>query len=43
MKREKNYKFDCGAVPYGRATADSTDAAQVDRVKVASGFRQTQN
>jgi hypothetical protein len=31
-----------GAVPYGRATADSADAAQVGRANVASGFRQTQ-
>jgi hypothetical protein len=36
-----NYKFDCGAVPYGRATADNANAAQVDRVNVANGFRQT--
>jgi hypothetical protein len=35
-------KFDCGAVPYGRATTDSANAAQVDRVNVAKGFRQTQ-
>jgi hypothetical protein len=38
----RDEKFDCGAVPYGRATADSADAAQVDRVNVAKGFRQTQ-
>jgi hypothetical protein len=40
---ESHNEFDCGgAVPYGGATADSADAAQVDRVNVESGFRQTQ-
>jgi hypothetical protein len=28
--------------PYGRASSDSADAAQVDRVNVASSFRQAQ-
>jgi hypothetical protein len=43
LKISCNYsKFVCGAVPYGRATADSANAAQVDRVNVAKGFRQTQ-
>jgi hypothetical protein len=37
-----NKKFDCGVVRYGRATADCADAAQLGRVNVASGFRQTQ-
>jgi hypothetical protein len=34
-----NWKLDCGAVSYGRATDDSADAAQVGRVNVARGFR----
>jgi hypothetical protein len=42
MKKNENQKLDCGAIPYGRATADGDDAAQVDRVKVASSFRQAQ-
>jgi hypothetical protein len=41
-KSRRSYKLDCGAVPYDRATADSADAAQVDRVNVASSFRQAQ-
>jgi hypothetical protein len=38
----RDHNLDCGAVPYGRATAHSADAAQVDRVNVASGFRQAE-
>jgi hypothetical protein len=39
----RNKKFDCGAVPYGRAIADSANAAEVDRVNVSSSFRWTRS
>jgi hypothetical protein len=42
MSLLSNKKFDCGTVPRDSATAGSANAAQVDRVNVAKGFRQTQ-
>jgi hypothetical protein len=42
IRSKLNYKFDCGAVPHGNATADSADAAQVDRLNIAESFRRTQ-